>query len=94
MYYITLQPFTTGKYYLHSDGCPFLPEDGEKIPVGYFGSVEEAFEVCRRLSIEVKNCVFCSGNKRRRHYVTGAEKCISPENIRELPECALLYPVN
>jgi len=94
MYYVILQPFSFGKYYLHSGECPFLPEDGKKIFIGFFGSAEEAIEECRRMNIEVKECVFCSLDKKRRHYTTGAEKFVSSEIIKELPECALLCPVN
>jgi len=94
IYYITVQPFNMGKYYLHSGGCPFLQEGDKRVLIGFFGSLDEALEECRKLGIEVKECVFCSGNNKRRYYVTGNEKYIHSDIVEEISECALFSAVN
>jgi len=58
-YYLAIRPQTNGHNAIHSEHCPFLPEDEKRIYLGIFASSQDAIMEGRRHSSGANVCRFC-----------------------------------
>ena len=58
-FYISTRPQTNGSHTIHKDGCPLLPEPGERIFLGVFHLQRDATEEGRKYFSRIYSCPFC-----------------------------------
>lgn len=95
-FYITPRPLFPGSYYLHRGDCPLGGVEEKQTDVGFFSSPGDAMDSCRNIDIDVKECLFCSGNRDHRP-VPGkilVKELIFSCIVQESPESALVCAIN
>ena len=58
-YFISISQSISGSHTIHKQGCPFLPEPGNRFPIGVFGSSHEAVKKGRWYFRSPVGCPFC-----------------------------------
>lgn len=58
-YYVSLRPRTNDQHAVHREGCPFLPENSERIYLGRFTSARQAGEAGKKYFLKSCGCRFC-----------------------------------
>jgi hypothetical protein len=71
-YFIGIKPGLNESHPVHKEDCPFMPDEGMRIPLGTFKSSYEAFEEGRKYFPGPCSCRFCLKEHREK-------------NIRALP---------
>jgi hypothetical protein len=58
-YYVAVRPQTNDLHAVHTEGCPFLPDDGKRIFLGHFKSGHDAVRISEMHFPETRSCLFC-----------------------------------
>jgi hypothetical protein len=59
-YFVAVRPQTNDYHSLHKEGCPFIPENENRIYLGEFGSGMDALKDSQQIFKNTKCCIFCS----------------------------------
>jgi hypothetical protein len=60
-YYVRIRPQLNGRNIVHRNGCPFLPDVGDRIYLGEFSTPLMSLMMARLYFPEVSFCMFCIG---------------------------------
>jgi hypothetical protein len=82
-YYVALRPRTNENHAIHKEGCPFLPDDEQKIYLGKFSSGHDAVRESQQHFIKTKSCLFCSRELNENNEKPSKYKLV--KNTAELP---------
>ena len=99
-YFISTRPWKNGSHIVHREGCPFLPEQGKRIFLGIFQSLESAIKEGQKCFKMPGRCVFCAeghdpGNMiHKLHKIDDDFFLISSEQLKDSPESVLLCCIN
>jgi hypothetical protein len=58
-YYVATRPQTNHIHSIHSEGCPFMPDDNKRIYLGAYSSVDDARREGRKYYQSSCACRFC-----------------------------------
>jgi hypothetical protein len=77
-FYVRIKPEFNGTNIVHKEGCPFMPESGNRIPLGEFSSYKIASKEAGKYFLRITGCYFCI---KERYESTGANiRRFSPGN--------------
>ncbi len=59
-YYVAVRPQTNEIHSVHREGCPFMPDDGKRIYLGFFPSGNEAGIEGKKYFNKSHGCRYCA----------------------------------
>jgi hypothetical protein len=59
-YFVRISPGLSGMHSVHKESCPFVPDNGNRIPLGRFRDCKEALREAREYFQRVDGCYFCN----------------------------------
>jgi hypothetical protein len=58
-FYVRVKPEFNGTNMVHKKGCPFMPDAGNRIPLGEFSNNKNAVKEAGRFFSRINGCYFC-----------------------------------
>ena len=58
-YYVNKNPQTTGEHEVHKEGCKFMPEERNKLYLGYFSNCRDAVKKAKEIYTDSDGCYYC-----------------------------------
>ncbi len=99
-YYICISPGLTGIHLMHSEECPFLPQESKRIHLGKFISKADAAETGKEYFDKTCLCPFCSKengktiSRAAEKLLNGPMEAVTFKNLTPVWESALICGVN
>jgi len=59
-YYVDKNAQKTGEHEVHSEGCNYMPDEDNRIYLGYFDSCKPAVEAAEKYYSKVDGCAYCA----------------------------------
>lgn len=99
-YFICMRAGRDRIHFVHKEGCPFLPEPGNRFCLGNFRSPRHAIEAGKKYFSMPGRCIFCSkenrlqNRKRLMHELFIDTGFISSLQMNDTPEDGFVCSVN
>lgn len=61
-YYVNTKPQPTGEHEVHTGDCIYLPNQENRIYLGYFETCQEALTEAKKTYSNVDGCYYCSNS--------------------------------